>query len=243
MKHITTLFLLISTLAIAQNQILKVKLNAITYEDAKVNKRKYTIKYQIENTTKNEVSFFLIPTTLIAHAASSMTLYPVYKLYRNGVLETMDGPFSETVYPELEDFADFEDKKSPEAKAFIEKINKKYSDEFKFIIQNYKQNGGTSTDSQFIFENNQLLQSKITLKPNEIKNFEIKTIWDKNRYFKDGVNEFYLDENDKFEFELDLILNKSNRNENLSEAEFSKFSKDIYFLEGTYVSNKMEIVF
>lgn len=232
-----------SIVSISQTPLLKIKLNAINFEDRKPNKRNYSIKYQIENTTKNEVSFFLIPQTLIAHAASSMTLYPVYKLYRNGVLETMDGPFSETIYPEWEEYADFEDKKSPEAKVFAEKINKKYSDEFKLVIENYKINGGTSTNNQFIFENNELLQSIITLKPYETKNFEIKTTWNKNRYIKDGDNEFYLDEKDKFELELNLILNKSNRKEILSETDFNKFSKDSCFLEGTFSSNKLEIVF
>ena len=195
MKYLIAAFLFMTTFSIAQNTALKVKLNDVNYEDSKWNKRKYTIKYQIENTTKNEVSFFLKPQTLIAHAASSMTLYPVYKLYRNGILEIMDGPFMETMVPEINDIADFEDVKSLEAKAFMDKINKKYSDEFKLVIENYKKMGGTSTDNKFIFENNELLLSRITLKPNEIKNFEIKTIWDKNRYFKDDVNEFYLDEN------------------------------------------------
>ncbi len=243
MKHLLFLFLFISISSIAQKTALKVTINAITFEDTKPNKRKYFIKYQIENTTKNEASFFLIPQTLIAHTASSMTLYSVYKLYRNGVLETMDGPFMESPIPELNEYDDFEDKKSPEARAFVEKINKKYRDEIKLILENYKKKGGLSIDEKFILDNNELLKSKITLQPNETKYFEIKTNWDKNRYIKNDDFEFYLDEKDKFEFELNLILNKTNRKDCLSEVDFEKFLNDPNFLEGTFVSNKIAIFF
>ena len=243
MKHLLVLFLFISTSSIAQKTALKVTINSITFEDTKPSKRNYFIKYQIENTTKNEVSFFLIPQTLIAHTASSMTLYSVYKLYRNGVLETMDGPFMESPIPELNEYDDFEDKKSPEAKAFVEKINKKYRDENKLTLENYKKKGGQSKDEKFILDNNELVKSKITLQPCETKYFEIKTNWDKNRYIKNDDFEFYLDEKDKFEFELNLILNKTNRKDRLLQVDFEKFLNDPNFLEGTFVSNKVAIFF
>jgi hypothetical protein len=81
------------------------------------------------------------------------------------------------------------------------------------------------------------------LKPNETKNFQIITFWDKQRYFKIDENEYYLDENEKYEFELSLYLDKLNRKEKLTEEEFTKIKNDENFIEGRFSSNKMKINF
>lgn len=88
-----------------------------------------------------------------------------------------------------------------------------------------------------------MLNTIVALKPNEIKNFTIETSWRRNRYFKILDYEFYLDEKDKFEIQLDLILNKSDRKEFLSEGAFLKIKKNPNFIEGTFESNRMEISF
>jgi hypothetical protein len=81
------------------------------------------------------------------------------------------------------------------------------------------------------------------LKPNETKNFQIITFWDKQRYFKIDENEYYLDENEKYEFELSLYLDKLNRKEKLTEEEFTKIKNDENFIEGRFSSNKKKINF
>ena len=93
------------------------------------------------------------------------------------------------------------------------------------------------------FKNQNLLQNSVFLKPNETQNFTIQTNWNKKRYFKMDDNEYYLNENDKFEIEILLYLDKSNRKNSLSPEEFSKIISDENFLQGTFTSNKMEVNF
>jgi predicted lactoylglutathione lyase len=238
MKNFYFLFLLITFSVSAQ---IEVKIDSINSVDVSSKKRTFSINYHITNTTDKELSFFLIPNTLIANSASSLTLFPVYKIYQNGVFEDIDGPFYERVYKEQEEIENTDDVE--QRKKLIEAITLKYTAEFKTIIENYKKNGGTSTDDAWIFKNQKLLQCIVVLKPNETKNYIIKTDWNKERYYKIDDNEFYLNENAKFEIELSLSLDKLNRKISLSPEEYSKFEKDKNFLHGTFTSNKMELNF
>jgi hypothetical protein len=238
MRIIYSLLFLISFSVSAQ---IELKIDSITSNDSTPKKRTFEIKYHIKNLTSNPISFFLIPNSLIAHSASSLTLFPVYKIYQNGIFEDVDGPFYERQFKEQEQIEDLND--TEQRKKLIEEITKKYTIEYKSIIEIYKNNGGTSTDEAWIYKNQKLLQHIITLKPNEINDFIIETHWNKERYYKIDDNEFYLDEKDKFEIELSLYLDKSNRKNSLSPEEFSKFKNDENFIEGTFISNKVEINF
>lgn len=220
---------------------IEVTIDSITSVDISSKKRAFSINYHITNTTDRELSFFLIPNTLIANSAGSLTLFPVYKIYQNGIFEDVDGPFYEKIYKEQEEIEETDDVEK--RKKLIEEITKKYTLEYNNIIETYKKNGGTNTDEAWIYKNQKLLQSIIILKPNETKNYIIKTNWNKERYYKIDDKEFYLNENDKFEIELSLSLDKLNRKTSLSMEEFSKFEKDNNFLHGTFTSNKMEINF
>jgi hypothetical protein len=242
MRLIYVLFFSISMLS--QTRVLDVKIDAITFDDSNPKNRKYNINYHIENLTNNEVSFFLIPNTLIANAASSMTLFPIYKIYINGVFTTLDGPFMEkqginweTILKEHKDY------NSTEAKELIKKTIEDFKAEKKLIVDNYKKNGGKNTDEKWILQNHNLLKSKIILKPKETKSLIIKTNWDKERYSKQDDLEYYLDEKDHYDFELVLDLKKIAFKNELSTEEFSKIEKDKNFIEGIFTSNKMEIDF
>jgi hypothetical protein len=124
----------------------------------------------------------------------------------------------------------------------IEILTSKLEEEYKNIIANYKSDR-VNRDDNWIYTNQKLLQSIVYLKPNETKNFQIITFWDKQRYFKIDENEYYLDENEKYEFELSLYLDKLNRKEKLTEEEFTKIKNDENFIEGRFSSNKMKINF
>lgn len=237
------LLFFISLVSLAQNNPLNIKINSVNYNDSLANRRVYQINYQIENTTNNEVQFFLNPNSLIAQAASSMTLFAVYKMYRNGVYDAMDGPFYEKNFPEQDDIEDIKDFNSPAAKALLVKLQEKYKKLKDDYVAVYKKNGGLNSDEQWVFKNQKLLQSIVTLQPGQTKNFIIKTSWRRNRYFKIADNEYYLDEKDKFEIQLQLILNKSDRNAELSDSEFLKIKSNSNFIEGTFISNRSEISF
>lgn len=235
--------LFISLASLAQNNPLNIKINSVNYNDSLANRRVYQINYQIENTSNNDVQFFLNPNSLIAQAASSMTLFTVYKMYRNGVYDAMDGPFYEKNFTEQDDVEDMKDFNSPTATALLVKLQEKYKKLKDDYVAVYKKNGGLNSDEQWIFKNQKLLQSIVTLQPGQTKNFTIKTSWRRNRYFKIADNEYYLDEKDKFEIQLQLILNKSDRNAELSATEFLKIKSNPNFIEGTFTSNRSEISF
>ncbi|WP_395076962.1 hypothetical protein [Flavobacterium sp.] len=240
----TYILLLFSIITFSQNKPLDVKINAITFKDLKPNIRKYTIDYQIENLTNQEISFFLTPNTLIANAASSMTLFPIYKIYINGEFTPLDGPFFEKYGIDWETFRETnKNLTTTEFKELAQKTYDAFQNTNKAIIENYKKGGGKNTDDHWILENDNLMKSKVTLKPNEIRLFEIQTNWDKDRYFKQDDLEYYLDEKDNYEFELILDLKKTAFQNQLSEEEFSAIEKDKSFIQGIFTSNKILIDF
>jgi hypothetical protein len=242
MKLLFALFFSVSLLA--QTKILDVKIDAITSDDSNPKKRNYIVNYHIENLTNSEISFFLRPKTLIANAVSSMTLYPIYKIYQNGHFTPLDGPFHEREGNENWNmYLQMSDKNTVEAKNLLEKILADYAVEKKKILDDYKKSGGKSTDEIWILKNHQLLQSKITLQPKASQSFTIETSWNKERYFLQDDLEYYLDEKDVFELELTLHLIKGAFKDQLSAEEFSKIEKDVHFIEGIYTSNKVGIVF
>ena len=236
--------LLISASIFAQNKNIEAKITALTSSDSNPKRREFTINYQIENLTKNPISFFLTPNTLIANAASSMTLFPIYKIYINGIFIPLDGPFFEKNGIDWETkLQGFKDYTTPEAKEIIKRAVEEFNTKNKSIIENYSRNGGKSTNENWILENQNLLESKITLNPKEVKTFIIKTYWNKERYFKEDDLEYYLDEKDNYEFELVLDLKKTFFKERLSEAEYQKIKNDNNFIEGIFTTNKIEINF
>ena len=236
--------LLISASIFAQNKSIEAKIISITSNDSNPKKREFTINYQIENLTNNPVSFFLRPNTLIANAAGSMTLFPIYKIYINGVFIPLDGPFSERDGIDWETkLQGFKDYTAPEAKEIIKKTIEEFKAQNKLIVDNYTKNVGKNTNENWILENYHLLESKITLNPKEIKSFAIKTSWNRERYFKEDDLEYYLDEKDNYLFELVLDLKKTSFKDRLLEDDYLKFKKDSNFIEGIFTTNKVKIDF
>ncbi|AIN75239.1 hypothetical protein O8E88_000520 [Flavobacterium psychrophilum] len=236
--------LLISASIFAQDKSIEAKIMAITASDSNPKNREFTIHYEIENLTNNSVSFFLTPNTLIANAAASMTLFPVYKIYINDVFISLDGPFFEKNGIDWETkLLGFKDYTTPQAKEVIKKVIAEFEAKNKLIVENYTKNGGKSTVEKWILENHHLLESKITLNPKETKSFVIKTSWNRERYFKEDDLEYYLDEKDKYEFELVLDLKKTSFKEKLCEEEYLRIKKDRNFIEGIFTTNKVKIDF
>ncbi len=242
MKNIF-LFLLISIASYSQNAKIQVKVDSIYYVDTNYKNREYYINYKVTNTTDKDISFFLIPNALIAETASSSTLYTVYKIYQNGIYENMDGPFFE--YESLEELrlAQIDDINSIEFKGLSNTVKQNRKTQIAEYIKKYKDEGGLSLDKQWIYENQRLLDNIIKLTPNESQKFTIKTLWNKDKYIKNDDLEFYLDDTKTIEFELILDLKKQQFKQKLAPEYFAKIEKDNNFIEGTFISNKIEISF
>ncbi len=229
---------------LAQIKPLHVKIDSITSDDSDPKKRNYVINYHIENLTDHTVSFFLSPNTLIANAAGSMTLFPIYKIYQNNDFIALDGPFYEQQENESWNrYLEMKDKNPAEAKELLQQIIAAFKLKTKSIIEDYKKSGGTETNEHWILQNYLLLKAEITLTPKETKSFTIKTHWNKERYFLQDDLEYYLDEKDHFEFELVIDLKKTLFKDRLSSEKFRKIEKDTNFIEGIFTSNKVNIVF
>lgn len=245
MKNILVLIAFLFSVALfGQTKSIDVKIDSIVTDDSNPKERLFTISYHIENLTGNAVSFFLRPNTLIANAASSLTLFPIYKIYQNNSFTTLDGPFYERVgNDDWNKYLEMKDKNSEEAQTLIKKITTEYEVQKKSIVDDYRKNGGKVEDELWIIKNHHLLQSRITLKPKEIKTFTIKTNWNKERYFLQDDLEYYLNEKDKYAFELTLHLIKTHFKDKLSPEEFHKISSDQHFIEGIFTSNKVNLNF
>jgi hypothetical protein len=234
---------LISFSVVAQNPKLGVTITSITTEDISASNTEYHINYQIENKTSEELSFFLLPNALIANTASSLTLYPVYRMYQNGVFEDMDGPFFEYETEDELEYAKIEDKTSSEAKKLAKNFQTKQAIVAMDYYKKYKDNGGKSEDFQWVYYRQKLLNNIIVLKPKETKSFTIKTLWNKNRFIKNDDLEFYLDENNTIEIELILDLKTNLFKDQLSEEDLVKINTNPNFIRGDFVSNRMKIDF
>lgn len=227
----------------AQNPKLEVKINSISTYDIHQSAVEYQINYHIENKTTNELSFFLIPNALIAHAAGSMTLFAVYKIYQNGVFEDMDGPFFEYETEDQLNYAKIQNKESEDAKKIIKEMQTAESLIATDYYQNYKANGGESDDFQWIYQRQRLLNNVIVLKPNETRNLVTKTLWNKNRYIKNEALEYYLDEKNNIELELIVDLKTNLFKDQLSTEDLRKINENPNFIQGYFKSNKMKIEF
>lgn len=241
--RISYLLFFISFSLLAQSPKLGVKINSITSIDNDSWKAEYHINYQIENKTNEELSFFLLPNALIAHAASSLTLYPVYKMYQNGVFEDMDGPFFEYETDDELAYAKIKDKTSDKAKELAKNFQTKQSNAAMDVYKKYKNEGGKSDDFQWVYYRQKLLDNIIVIQPNETKLFTIKTLWDKNRFIKNDDLEFYLDEKNRIEIELILDLKTNLFKDQLSEEDLIKINANRNFVKGEFVSNRVKIDF
>ena len=232
-------YILLFFITLSVSAQIELKIDTITSVDFSPKKRIFKIKYHVKNLTNNKLSFFLTPNSAVPFSLSSLTLYPLYKIYQKGIFENVDDPFYEKIFKEHDEFEYLND--SVQKNNHVNELIEKYILEYKNFVKKYKENGGTSTDDVWIYANQKLLKSIITLNSNETKEFIIEFNWNKKRYYKIEDNEFYIDKKDKFEIELSLFLDKSNRKNALSEDEFSKFNTDVNFIQGIFISNKKEI--
>jgi hypothetical protein len=82
-----------------------------------------------------------------------------------------------------------------------------------------------------------------TFRPKEIRLLTETFYWNKRRYYKVDDLEYYIDEKEPYYLELSMIHYKKDFQYFFPEEEYKKMKDNPNFLEGTILSNKMEINF
>lgn len=225
------LLLLIVFSATAQNNPIEIKIDSITSKDSsEFSDREFIINYHIENLSNNEVSFFLNTKDFIPSTFSSMKYVTTYRLFQN---ENPIDAFQIIKGKRTNSPLDKDNRNN-----LPESINKN-QDSIKLEIQQMK------SDSLYYWKkrNKAIINSIFTLKPKEIKPFTRRIYWNKTRYSKNDVLEYYFDENSFYTLEIQLTLLKKEYSARLTQKELESILNNPNFITGYFYSNKVEINF
>ena len=219
MKYFYILFFCLT--AFSQSKPLELKILSLTEIDS-VSERTFSLDFSISNKTDKTIHFILNPEGLIPISGGSMRPNPYYKIYEKETSIDISNLFTgrkvSRTFKSEEDF-------------------KKYQDSLSEVVKN-------KTLEELVKENKASTIKNIQeMKPNETKEYSSTFRWDKNRYFKNDVMEYYIDEKESHFFELHINLMKEELLSKFSEEEQNEILKDKNFIKGWFTSNKVEINF
>ncbi len=219
MKYFYILFFCLT--AFSQSKPLELKILSLTEIDS-VSERTFSLDFSISNKTDKTIHFILNPEGLIPISGGSMRPNPYYKIYEKETSIDISNLFTgrkvSRTFKNEEDF-------------------KKYQDSLSEVVKN-------KTLEELVKENKASTIKNIQeMKPNETKEYSSTFRWDKNRYFKNDVMEYYIDEKESHFFELHINLMKEELLSKFSEEEQNEILKDKNFIKGWFTSNKVEINF
>ena len=219
MKYFYILFFCLT--AFSQSKPLELKILSLTEIDS-VSERTFSLGFSISNKTDKTIHFILNPEGLIPISGGSMRPNPYYKIYEKETSIDISNLFTgrkvSRTFKNEEDF-------------------KKYQDSLSEVVKN-------KTLEELVKENKASTIKNIQeMKPNEIREYSSIFRWDKNRYFKNDVMEYYIDEKEPHFFELHINLMKEELLSKFSEEEKNEILKDKNFIKGWFTSNKVEINF
>ena len=219
MKYFYILFFCLT--AFSQSKPLELKILSLTEIDS-VSERTFSLDFSISNKTDKTIHFILNPEGLIPISGGSMRPNPYYKIYEKETSIDISNLFTgrkvSRTFKNEEDF-------------------KKYQDSLSEVVKN-------KTLEELVKENKASTIKNIQeMKPNETKEYSSTFRWDKNRYFKNDVMEYYIDEKESHFFELHINLMKEELISKFSEEEKNEILKDKNFIKGWFTSNKVEINF
>lgn len=219
MKHFY-LFLICSTLC-AQSKTVEIKINSVKATNEE-NIRNFTLTYTISNLTDKTINFILNPKIIIPIGGGSLNPSVYYKIYEDESSIDVNGIFT----------------RSGSSKSFKnDKEMQKYSDS---IVNAFK----NRTVEMLEKESKQRISNNILeLKPKEERQYEIVLSWDKTRYFRNDVIEYYINETAKHYLELHINLMQDELLSLFTDDEKTELLKDKNLIKGWYTSNKVLIDF
>lgn len=214
--------LLFSITLFAQSKPIEIKIDSLKSSNTNDGRREFVLQYHITNLTEKPIAFVLNTNSLIPIGAGSLNPAIYYKLYENDTSIDVSGILTgqrKTRY--------FKD----EAEYNI------YMDSLVKYVKNQAPEEITKSKKERFLENIQKLE------PKETKYFTAVLAWDKNRYFKNDVIEYYIEEKEKHFLELHINLMAEELLMNFSEEEKNELLKDKNLTKGWFTSNKVEIDF
>ncbi len=213
-------FLLISITVLGQSKPIELKIDSLTSSNTDDGRRKFTLQYHITNLSDKSVSFVLNTNSLIPIGAGSLNPAVYYKLYENESSVDVSGIFTTTKGTRyFKDEAEY----------------KRFEDSMTIALKNRTPEDKAQKRKALFLNNIQ------TLKANETKHFTEELIWDKKRYHRNDVIEYYIQENEKHFFELHINLMAEELMMNFTEEEKKELLKDKALTKGWFTSNKVEI--
>ena len=213
--------LLFCTTLLAQSKAVEIKINSLKAINEE-NTRSFILTYTISNLTDKTINFILNPNSIIPIGAGSLNPSVYYKIYENESSIDVSGVFS--IGGQRKSFKD-------------DKEMEKYSDSIVNLFKN-------KTLEILEKERKERISNNIQeLKPKEEKHYEAVLNWDKKRYFRNDVMEYYISETAKHYFELHINLMQDELLSTFTKVEKTELLKEKNIVTGWFSSQKVEIDF
>ena len=229
MKIKIILFLLFTTISMAQKPI-QIVIDSIIYTDLNEQKsREFSIFYSIKNNSNNKVSFFLNTKSIFPSVESSLRYSPTYTLFQNDKEVQLSKIFTRKITTS----------NGLDSNNTIEEILNKSRDSLLIELEKYRKDSLYYQNKK----NKALMQSVFNLQPNESKHYNQKLYWNKNRYIQNQDLEYYFNEQDHYFLRIELTLMKKEFSNILTPQQLELVLENPNFISGNYYSNKLEIYF
>ena len=234
MKLRVVLFLLYSSLSFGQKP-LEIVIDSITSIDTLGTIRKFTVNYHIQNTSDKEAKFIncSYPMTNFYPDVNKLKVY-------SSIVENDHYNQANILYKNVEqmmylDSLNYAKTDEEIGKIFMNRLKTKPIDTLKLK---------TEVERRRKINDFDYVKSAIqTFQPKEIRSFTETYYWNKRRYYKVDDLEYYIDEKEPYYLELSMVHYKKDFQYFFPEEEYKKMKDNPNFLEGTILSNKMEINF
>ncbi len=110
-------------------------------------------------------------------------------------------------------------------------------------VHTYTEFRGFTDEEYRKFRSENISRNILKLEPHATKLLCVTLSWDKQRYFKEGDLEFYLDEKAKHYIEIAVNLLKEEFSDYLKKDQLEAVTTDHCFIRGWYLSNKAALDF
>ena len=213
--------LLFCSTVFSQSKPVVIRINSLKAINGET-ERQFTLTYTIANLTDKTINFILDPNAVIPIGAGSLNPSVYYKLYENESSIDVNGVF--TIKESDRNFKD-------------EKEMQQYHDS---IINSFKNRTAETWQKE---QKERITNNIQQLKPKEELQYETVLKWDKTRYFRNDVIEYYINETAKHYFELHINLMQDELLAMFTDEEKKEMLKGKNIVKGWFTSQKVEIDF